>query len=127
MTDKIIEELESYKNIPDKWYNGEEGDKIDHDIIAKGIEYYKIAKNLEISCEPCMMFDGGISLTFFMEDYDHFLDIILNNNENKTIDMRYEIGKGSNYTISKEKEEISETDIVTELQDYLITYKTLKL
>lgn len=114
-SDEIMDELKSYGTLPDGWDFGK-GLAPSNDIIEKAITIYQIGKYFEFGVEPSPLSDGGINLTFFIND--NFLDV--NVNFDNTLDIRIEKVYGKPYEILFKKNNVS----MSLIEQYLIEIKS---
>ena len=92
-------EIHSFANLSEGWNYGQ-GEPAKCETIEKAILINSIGTRLGLNSEANPLTDGSISLTFYIEGEDHFIDIIIKNHE-PSFAYKYEIGKGIEYKIAE--------------------------
>lgn len=108
-------------------FNNAPFDKISERVIYKAIQINKVSVYLNFSCEPHPTDNGGMYLVFFFKNGNHFLNIEIE--PDLKLNYSYEIGKGTEYVIMDEAENVSKKELRRQFkrvrQEFLKAKKSL--
>ena len=123
MSSNIEQEIEELGKLPDGWHYGI-GCASKRDVMDFALSIANICKSKNVCIEVNPEIKGGIHLTICKKGDDYFVCVTID--ENLTIDYVIEKGKGSNYNILDEGENINVEKIILEIDKIPLTLHELR-
>jgi hypothetical protein len=109
--DPVEEYIRSFSELPDGWNFGE-GRAPSWEVIDKALQIYKLGKSYVLIGNAFPVGDGEIEISF--SNKDHFIDILITNQN--TFEYSYEMGIGDEYNETEHIENISLEEIESKLR-----------